>query len=131
MSTPRPRWPTRCASWSRSASRRMSSRSSMASAASEECRSTSTGSEQTSRSRLHRRCSQGPPGAVLLASSDRALDYMAKRERPIESYYMNLLRWKPVMEDPRVYLATPATQVLLGLKEALLKVKEETLEKRW
>jgi len=73
----------------------------------------------------------GAPGAVLLAASDRALDYMAKRERPIESYYMNLLRWKSVMEDPRMYLATPATQVLLGLKEALLEVKEETLEKRW
>ena len=56
---------------------------------------------------------------------------MTKREKPIESYYMNLLRWKPVIEDPRMYLATPATQVLLALKEALLEVKEETLEKRW
>jgi aspartate aminotransferase-like enzyme len=73
----------------------------------------------------------GAPGAVLLAASDMALDYMAKREKPIESYYMNLLRWKPVMEDPRMYLATPATQVLLALKEALLDVKKETLEKRW
>jgi aspartate aminotransferase-like enzyme len=73
----------------------------------------------------------GAPGAVLLAASDRVLDYMAKREKPIESYYMNLLRWKPVMEDPRMYLATPATQVLLALKEALLDIKEETLEKRW
>jgi len=71
------------------------------------------------------------PGAVLLAASDRAIDYMAKREKPIESYYMSLLRWKPVMEDPRMYLATPATQVLLALREALLEVKEETLEKRW
>lgn len=73
----------------------------------------------------------GAPGAVLIAASDRVLDYMVKREKPIESYYMNLLRWKPVMEDPRMYLATPATQVLLALKEALLDVKEETLEKRW
>jgi aspartate aminotransferase-like enzyme len=73
----------------------------------------------------------GAPGAVLLAASERVLDCMAKREKPIESYYMNLLRWKPVMEDPRMYLATPATQVLLALKEALLEVKEETLEKRW
>jgi len=73
----------------------------------------------------------GAPGAVLLAASDRVLDYMAKRKKPIESYYMNLLRWKPVMEDPRMYLATPATQVLLALKETLLEVKKETLEKRW
>jgi len=71
------------------------------------------------------------PGAVLLAASDRVIDYMSKREKQIESYYMNLLRWKPVMEDPTMYLATPATQVLLGLREALSEVKRETLEKRW
>ncbi len=73
----------------------------------------------------------GAPGAVLLAASDRVIDYMGKRKKPIESYYMNLLSWKPVMEDPRMYLATPATQVLLALREALLEVKEEGLENRW
>jgi len=73
----------------------------------------------------------GAPGAVLLAASDRALDHMAKRKKPIESYYMNLLRWKPIMDDPRMYLATPATQVLLALREALTEVKEEGLEERW
>jgi alanine-glyoxylate transaminase/serine-glyoxylate transaminase/serine-pyruvate transaminase len=73
----------------------------------------------------------GAPGAVLIAASDRALDHMAKREKPIESYYMNLLRWKPIMEDPRIYLATPATQVLLALREALIEVREEGLEERW
>jgi alanine-glyoxylate transaminase/serine-glyoxylate transaminase/serine-pyruvate transaminase len=72
-----------------------------------------------------------PPGAVLLAVSDRAIEHMEKRKKPIESYYMNLLRWKPVMEDPRMYLATPATQVLLALREALLETKEEGLENRW
>jgi aspartate aminotransferase-like enzyme len=71
------------------------------------------------------------PGAVLLAVSEKAIDHMEKRKTPIESYYMNLLRWKPVMEDPRMYLATPATQVLLGLKEALLELKDEGLESRW
>ena len=71
------------------------------------------------------------PGAVLLAVSERAIDHMEKRKTPIESYYMNLLRWKPVMDDPRMYLATPATQVLLGLREALLELKDEGLENRW
>jgi aspartate aminotransferase-like enzyme len=73
----------------------------------------------------------GAPGAVLIATSKEALDYFEKRKEPIESYYMNLLRWKPIMDDPRMYLATPAVQVLLALKEALLEVKEEGLEKRW
>jgi alanine-glyoxylate transaminase / serine-glyoxylate transaminase / serine-pyruvate transaminase len=73
----------------------------------------------------------GAPGAVLVAASEGALNHMAKRKKPIESYYMNLLRWKPVMDDPRMYLATPATQVLLALREALKEVKEEGLESRW
>ncbi len=71
------------------------------------------------------------PGAVLLAASPRAIEHMEKRTAPIEAYYMNLLRWKPIMDDPRMYLATPATQVLLALREAMLELKEEGLENRW
>jgi aspartate aminotransferase-like enzyme len=73
----------------------------------------------------------GAPGAVLLAVSPTAVEHMEKRKAPIESYYMNLLRWKPIMDDPRMYLATPATQVLLALREAMLEVKEEGIENRW
>jgi len=71
------------------------------------------------------------PGAVVLAASQRAIEHMEKRKAPIESYYMNLLRWKPIMDDPRMYLATPATQVITALREAMLEVKEEGLENRW
>ena len=71
------------------------------------------------------------PGAVLVAASQRAIDYMEKRKEPIESYYMNLLKWKPIMDDPRMYLATPATQVIMALREAMIEVKEEGLENRW
>ncbi len=73
----------------------------------------------------------GAPGAVLIAASANAIEYMERRKAPIESYYMNILRWKPIMDDPKMYLATPATQVLLALREALLMVKEEGLENRW
>ena len=73
----------------------------------------------------------GPPGAVLVAASQRAIEYMEKRKEPIESYYMNLLRWKPIMDDPRMYLATPATQVIMALREAMTEVKEEGIENRW
>jgi aspartate aminotransferase-like enzyme len=73
----------------------------------------------------------GAPGAVMIAISPGAIDHMEKRKSPIESYYMNLLKWKPVMDDPKIYLATPATQVLLALREALLEVKEEGIENRW
>ena len=73
----------------------------------------------------------GAPGAVLIAASQRAIEHMEKRKAPIESYYMNLMRWKPVMDDPKMYLATPATQVLQALREALTEVKEEGIENRW
>ena len=72
-----------------------------------------------------------PPGATLLALSMHALEVMEKRKTPIASYYMNLLRWKPVMDDPKIYLTTPAVQVMLGLHEALLEIKEEGIENRW
>ena len=72
-----------------------------------------------------------PPGATLLAVSKRAYESMEKRKTPIASYYMNLLRWKPIMDDPKIYLTTPAVQIMLALHEALLAVKEEGLENRW
>jgi aspartate aminotransferase-like enzyme len=73
----------------------------------------------------------GPPGAVLIAASSRALEHFQKREGRIESYYMSLLRWKPIMDDPKIYLATPAIQVLLALRMALRQLKEEGIEARW
>lgn len=72
-----------------------------------------------------------PPGATLLAVSKRAFETMQKRKTPIGSYYMNLLRWKPIMDDPKIYLTTPAVQVMLALREALVELKEEGLERRW
>ncbi len=73
----------------------------------------------------------GPPGGTLLAVSESAWSVMEKRKTPIQSYYMNLLRWKPIMDDPKIYLTTPAVQVMLGIHEALLEIKEEGLEQRW
>ncbi len=73
----------------------------------------------------------GPPGAVLLVLSGKAIETMEKRRTRIPSYYFDLLRWKQVMEDPKIYLATPAVQVLLALQEALLVVQEEGLSSRW
>jgi alanine-glyoxylate transaminase / serine-glyoxylate transaminase / serine-pyruvate transaminase len=72
-----------------------------------------------------------PPGATLIALSKQAYETMEKRKTPIASYYMNLVRWKPIMDDPKIYLTTPAVQVMLGLREALSQVKEEGIESRW
>ncbi len=60
-----------------------------------------------------------PPGATLLAVSKRAYETMEKRKTPIQSYYMNLLRWKPIMDEPKIYLTTPAVQIMLSSKGSL------------
>lgn len=73
----------------------------------------------------------GPPGVALLCLSQRALDTMVNRKTPIRSYYMNLLKWKTVMDDSKVYLATQGTQLMLALREAIRQIKEEGLENRW
>jgi alanine-glyoxylate transaminase/serine-glyoxylate transaminase/serine-pyruvate transaminase len=73
----------------------------------------------------------GPPGATLLAVSNEAFASMQNRKTPIASYYMNLVRWKPIMDDPKIYLTTPAVQVMLGLHEALVEIKQEGIENRW
>ena len=72
-----------------------------------------------------------PPGATLIAVSKRAFATIEQRKTPIASYYMNLMRWKPIMEDPKIYLTTPAVQVMLALREAILEIKEEGIENRW
>jgi aspartate aminotransferase-like enzyme len=35
------------------------------------------------------------------------------------------------MNDPKIYFATHATQLMLALRQALLEVKEEGIENRW
>ena len=60
-----------------------------------------------------------PPGADVDSTvSQKAFAAMEQRKTPIASYYMNLLRWKPIMDDPKIYLTTPAVQVMLALREA-------------
>jgi alanine-glyoxylate transaminase/serine-glyoxylate transaminase/serine-pyruvate transaminase len=71
-----------------------------------------------------------PPGATLIAVSKQAFAAMEQRKTPIASYYMNLVRWKPIMDDPKIYLTTPAVQVMLALREALVQIKEEGIENR-
>jgi len=73
----------------------------------------------------------GPPGAMLMALSDRALGIVQGRKTPIPSYYFNLQSWIRVMKDPHIYVTTPTVPVLRAVKVALEMVKEEGLEARW
>ena len=72
-----------------------------------------------------------PPGLSLIVASKKALEMMNSRKTPIRSFYMDLTRWTKYMLDPSIYVATPAVNLSLALREALLEIKEEGLEKRW
>lgn len=72
-----------------------------------------------------------PPGISLFCLNERAWSVVEERESPIDDYYANLKRWKPIMDNPKGYFATPAVGMVLGMREALKIIKEEGLESRW
>lgn len=72
-----------------------------------------------------------PPGLTLLCLNEKAWRAVEERRTPVSDYFADLRRWRPIMEDPSGYFATPATGMILGLLEALRIIEEEGLEKRW
>ena len=72
-----------------------------------------------------------PPGISLFCLSGRAWDAVERRGTMPTDYYVNLRKWKPVMDNPRGYFATPAVGNVLGMLEALKMIFEEGLEARW
>jgi len=72
-----------------------------------------------------------PPGISMFCLNDKAWEVVEKRKTPIDDYYANLRRWKPIMDNPRGYFATPAVGMVLGMLEALRIIDEEELEARW
>jgi aspartate aminotransferase-like enzyme len=72
-----------------------------------------------------------PPGISNFCLNDEAWKAVEKRKSPPSDYYVNLKRWKPIMDNPRGYFATPATGLVLGMLEALRIIDEEGLETRW
>jgi alanine-glyoxylate transaminase/serine-glyoxylate transaminase/serine-pyruvate transaminase len=59
-----------------------------------------------------------PPGLTILAFSERAI---AKRKsmKVTRTYYGDILRWMPVMEDPHRYFATPAVNMVYAVNRSL------------
>ena len=72
-----------------------------------------------------------PPGLSMFCLNEKAWRLIEVRKTPIADYYTNLKRWRPIMEDPKRYFATPATGMVLGMLEALKIIFEEGLEARW
>ena len=72
-----------------------------------------------------------PPGISNFCLNDKAWAAVEARKTPPSDYYVNLKRWKPIMDQPKGYFATPATGLVMGMLEALRIIDEEGLEVRW
>ena len=71
-----------------------------------------------------------PPGVAILLASGRAME---KREAlgSVPAYYADLLRWKPIMDNPALYFSTPPVNEIVALLEATRIVVDEGLDKRF
>lgn len=78
------------------------------------------------------KCLSCPPGLAPLAVSERALQAIAQRRTPCQSWYLDLsliaAYWK---EGSRVYHHTAPISMLYALREALRLVEEEGLPARF
>ncbi len=72
-----------------------------------------------------------PPGISLFCLNDYAWEKVEKRSSTPSDYYVNLKRWKPIMDNPKGYFATPAVGMVLAMLESMKIIFEEGLEERW
>lgn len=68
-----------------------------------------------------------PPGLTLLAFSKRAIE-KRKSLKVTRTYYGDILKWIPVMEDPHKYFATPAVNMVYAIEKSLSMIVNSGLE---
>lgn len=71
------------------------------------------------------KCLSAPPGLTFLSISKRAWKKIEKRKHPIHGYYLNLLLWKEMWKEKRVFPYTQPVSDIYGLNEAVDTVLEE------
>ena len=70
-----------------------------------------------------------PPGLAIIAFSQQALAARAELGK-IRAYYADIHNWRPVMDNPASYFATPPVNLIYAYDKALELVLEEGIEKR-
>ncbi len=70
-----------------------------------------------------------PPGLAIIAFSQKAL---AARDalRTVRAYYADIKNWRPIMENPSSYFATPPVNLIYAYDKALEMVLAEGMERR-
>jgi alanine-glyoxylate transaminase/serine-glyoxylate transaminase/serine-pyruvate transaminase len=62
-----------------------------------------------------------PPGLTMMAFSNRAV-LKRKKLGKMRTYYGDILRWIPIVEDPHRYFATPSVNMIFALQESLKNI---------
>ncbi len=72
-----------------------------------------------------------PPGLSPIAISRRAMDWLSGRTSPVRSWYFDLKLIHDYSTVSHRYHHTAPISMFYGLREALLAIAEEGIEKRW
>jgi len=72
-----------------------------------------------------------PPGLTIVSFNSRALEVRQKRRTPPASYYGDINRWMPILQDPTKYFATHAVNMVYALHESCNMILAEGLQKRF
>ena len=72
-----------------------------------------------------------PPGLMIAAFGSAALSAREKRKSRMGTYYGDLNRWAPIIEDPTRYFATHPINMIYALNQSCNQILEEGLPQRF
>ena len=72
-----------------------------------------------------------PPGMTIVSFDSKAQRVREQRKTSPTSYYGDLKRWLPILNDPTKYFATPPVNMVYALHEGCRMVLAEGLEERF
>jgi len=71
-----------------------------------------------------------PPGLAIVWAGPKAMERRGVLGT-IPEFYADFDKWLPIMNNPALYFATPAVNLVWAMKEAIRIIKEEGLENRY
>jgi len=72
-----------------------------------------------------------PPGLLIAAFGPSALSTREKRKSRMGTYYGDLSRWAPIIDDPTRYFATHPINMIYGLNQSCKQILQEGLSQRF
>ena len=76
------------------------------------------------------KCLGSPPGLAPISMGPRAMDVVAKRESPVQSFYFNLKDLESYWNQTRAYHHTTPISMTYALRESLRMMMEEGIDNR-